>query len=94
MKSKDLDKQELEIVVNEWVSIYHRYYDTLEEFLKYQVRRCDECGKVEIVDAEDELPTFTFKNIINGENTIQHMCEDCYDKYYEESEEYKQEEDD
>ena len=70
MKSKDLDKQELEIVVNEWIKIYHKYYDTLEEFLKYQVRRCDECGKVEIVDAEDELPTLTFKNIINGEKTI------------------------
>lgn len=94
MKSKDLDKQELEIVVNEWIKIYHKYYDTLEEFLKYQVRRCDECGKVEIVDAEDELPTLRFKNIINGEKTIQHMCEDCYDEHYEESEEYKQEEDD
>ena len=35
-----------------------------------------------------------FKNIINGEKTVQHMCEDCYDEHYEESEEYKQEEDD
>ena len=94
MKIRDLNKEELEIVVNEWIKIYHKYYYSLGEFIEYQARRCDDCGKVEIVDAEDELPTLTFKNIINGEKTKLHLCENCYDKHYEESEEYEQEEDD
>lgn len=94
MKSRDLDKKELEIVVNEWMKIYHKYYKSLEEFINVQVRRCDDCGKIEIVDAEDELPTLTFKNIMNGEKTTMHMCEDCYDEHYEESEEYNQQEED
>ena len=94
MKNRDLNKQELEVVINEWIKIYHKYYDTLEEFIEYQVRRCDDCGKVEFVDGGDELPTLTFKNIINGEKTKVHLCEDCYDEHYEESEEYEQEEDD
>lgn len=94
MKSKDLDKQELEIVVNEWIKFYHKYYNTLEEFIKYQVKRCDECDKIEIVDAEDELPTLTFKNILEGIKVTRHLCEDCYNEFYEESEEYEQKEDD
>lgn len=94
MKSSDLDKKELEIVVNECMKIYHKYYKSLEEFINVQVRRCDDCGKIEIVDAEDELPTLTFKNIMNGEKTTMYMCEDCYDEHYEESEEYNQQEED
>lgn len=77
IKMNELNEKELQEVVELWIETRDSFswLITLEEFMKYYVRRCENCGQFIVLDdADDELiEDTTWK----GE-TI-HVCQDCYD---------------
>lgn len=85
-----------EIEKNEWKEVLDLYFEekgrcgdsvTLEDVLG-SMRRCENCGKLELTD--DELPTIT-----TWRGEILHCCTECYEdemdnNYEDEKDDYQE----